>query len=477
MYIYSREIIKKKVSNYFFENESLSQEHQNFSFTKNQEHMKLKKIELTNAIWNIAIICCLVQLTACKKDIVTAPIDIYYEQIPGSKNHGPNGTWWGYNQSKIVRFENIVYMYVVDNQNIDNNPNPNASNPSKLVLYKKQGDNAWQKGSEFNTSRPGNILIDSEGIVHLIVFEPTYTQSTENGSYGKLKHYWFPNSNTGDISNFQQETIIDNDGVSQGETVNIRVGASIGKNDMLAVSFGLNKTHQFYYKEKNGIKWFMDFAGQYLNSDFYYPYVLVSESGVSILAIQDDWVGTNQPNLYQESYYFEKKNGVWTQESIINLQSHSLAQSRPQLVENSDLYQDENNQIHLVYQTRLNPSDEWQNTFFHATKTPTSWNTDEIFISDKNSNWMRMIEIEGEIYYLCSSWDKLYVKKGIEGEFSKLNVPKVKGMYIYLDSPRGGTNTNATYIDILMLNGSSNDYPNAKNYYVRIEKSEFAKLM
>jgi len=47
----------------------------------------------------------------------------------------------------------------------------------------------------------------------------------------------------------EQETIIDNDGVSQGETVNIRVGASIRNNDMIAVSFGLNETHQVYYKE------------------------------------------------------------------------------------------------------------------------------------------------------------------------------------------------------------------------------------
>jgi len=261
-------------------------------------------------IRNIAIIFFLIQLGGCEKNITTSSINLYYEQIPGSKNHSPNGTWWGYNQSKIVRSGSAVYMYVIDNQNIDSNPNPNASNPSKIVLYRKDGDNAWQKGSSFNTSRPGNILIDSEGNVHLIVFEPTYTLSSENGSYGKLKHYWFPNSKAGDITNFQQETIIDNDGVSQGETVNIRVGASIGNNDMIAVSFGLNETHQVYYKEKNGIKWFMDYAGMGLGSDYYYPYVVVTDFGVSILAIQDDYVGQNLPNLYQKSYYFEETNRI-----------------------------------------------------------------------------------------------------------------------------------------------------------------------
>ena len=205
-------------------------------------------------------------------------------------------------------------MYVIENTNIDSNPNPNASNPSKIVIYKKEGEGAWIKGNSFNTSRPGNILMDSQGIVHLIVFDPTYTQSSENGSYGRLKHYWFPNCKTGDITTFQQETIIDNDGVSQGETVNIRVGASIGNNDMIAVSFGLRQTHQVYYKDKNGLKWLMDYAGTGLVSDYYYPYIQITDFGVSILAIQDDY-----PNIYQKTYYFEKKNGAWRKESIIDL--------------------------------------------------------------------------------------------------------------------------------------------------------------
>ena len=87
-----------------------------------------------------------------------------------------------------------------------------------------------------------------------------------------------------------------------------------------------------------------------------------------------------------------------------------------------------------------------------------------------------MIEYGGAMYYLCSSRDKLYLKKGINGAFNQLNVPKVTGMYIYVTSPRGGTSTSESYIDILMLSGYSNDYPNAKNYYVKIAKSELSKI-
>ncbi|MFA5848669.1 MAG: hypothetical protein WC833_02210 [Bacteroidales bacterium] len=437
--------------------------------------MKQVKFGFVSALRCIAVIFSLVQMSGCEKNIATASIDFVSEQIPGSKNHSPNGTWWGYNQSKIVRYGNVVYMYVIENQNVDSNPNPNATNPSKIVLYRKDSDNSWQKGGSFNTSRPGNILIDSDGIVHLIVFEPTYTLSTENGSYGKLKHYWFPNCKTGDITSSQQETIIDNDGVSQGETVNMRVGASIGKDDVMAVSFGLNKTHRLYYKEKTGVKWIMDYSSPNLGSDIFYPYVIVTDSGFGILAIQDDYVGQNLPNIYQKTYYFEKKNGAWKNEILINLQSHPLAQSRPQLIENSDICQDAAKQIHLLYQTRLNPSDQSQNSFSLSSQLTSGWDNQPVTASD-NTNWMRIIEVNGETYYLCSSWDKLYIKKGVAGELKQLKVPKVSGMYIYVSSPRGGTKSAENYVDILLLNGNRDDYPNAKNYYIRIAKSEFAKI-
>ncbi len=412
----------------------------------------------------------------CEKSLDLSSIDVFYEEIPGSKNHGPNGTWWGYNQSKIVRYGNTVYMYVIENENLDNNSNPNASNPSKIAIYRKEDEGSWQKGSSFNTSRPGNILIDTEGIVHLIVFEPTYTLATENGSYGRLKHYWFPNCTNADITTFNEEIIVDNDGVSQGETVNIRVGASIGRDDLIAVSYGLNKTHVVCYKEKNGIKWHKELAGSGLGNDYYYPYVLVGGSGISLVAVQDDWVGQNLPNIYQKSHFFEKRNGVWNHENIIDLQNHSLAPSRPELVDNSDIFEDASGNITLIYLTKLNPDDKWLNTFIQTTRDGSGWNRQTINNTDDKTNWIRMMEVDGEMYYFCSTWDKIYVKKGINGKYKRLNGPKLKGIYPYLAAPRGGTSSSVEFIDLLLHSGDSQSYPNAKNYYVRIAKSELSKL-
>ena len=87
-----------------------------------------------------------------------------------------------------------------------------------------------------------------------------------------------------------------------------------------------------------------------------------------------------------------------------------------------------------------------------------------------------MIEVSGQMYYFLSTWDKVYIKKGINGDYKRLNTPKVEGIYLYLAAPRGGTSASESYIDMLILCGSSSSYPNAKNYYVRIPKSELSKL-
>ena len=176
----------------------------------------------------------LLGLSACKKKN-NSNIHAYVEVIPGSTYHQENGTWWGYNQQKIVRYQNRVFMAVVDNQNLDLGY-PNASNPSTVYIYSKQSDALWIKGAGFPASRPVNLLMDSEGCLHVFVFEPTENNPSENGSLGKLQHYWFPESNLGNIQSFQSETVI-NHIAGQPETVNIRIGATIAENNVMYISF------------------------------------------------------------------------------------------------------------------------------------------------------------------------------------------------------------------------------------------------
>ena len=98
---------------------------------------------------------------------VTGPAfgPLFIEQIPGSLNHSPDGTWWGYKQSKIARIGDTVFMFVIEN---DNYP----STESQFVLYKKLNDRPWEPGARHPTSRPGNIVVDSKGGLHALVFDP-----------------------------------------------------------------------------------------------------------------------------------------------------------------------------------------------------------------------------------------------------------------------------------------------------------------
>ena len=78
--------------------------------------------------------------TKVEKSVATASFTYSLEKIPGSLNHSPDSTWWGYNQSKIARYGDTVFTYVVQNDN-----DPGTKTP--MTLYKKVGEGPWEKGA------------------------------------------------------------------------------------------------------------------------------------------------------------------------------------------------------------------------------------------------------------------------------------------------------------------------------------------
>lgn len=400
-------------------------------------------------------------------------VQVFIEEIPGSTNHDPDGTWWGYNQSKIVRYGDTVFMYVIENDD-------DSSTQSDFRIYKKEDSGDWTSGAALSTSRPGNLVIDSSGILHAFVFEP-YDISTDD-SIGKLKHYTFSNAASGDITNYSEEAIVDNDGSE--ETVNIRIGAAIGANDTLGVAFGLSEgrgyngyTEHLYYKASSDTSWTHSIAGENLGHDFYYPFALVRSDGFSLLAVQDDYNSGN-PNIYQKVMYFEYSSSSWSNELVADLSSHSLALSREQLLGHSDLFEDSNGNIHIVYKEFLDSSDDTKvSSFKYLVGSSGNWSTTTIDLTDYNVNWLRVVEINGTIYFVAASWDQLYLLSSDASVVKEVTTPNdMSGIYPYVASPRTGTRTTESYVDILLLNGDSSVYPNASNYYYRIEKTEFSKV-
>ena len=401
----------------------------------------------------------------------TPTIEAVVERLSGSRNHSPDGTWWGYNMSKVVRRGDLVFTYVIEN---DDNP----STYSTFRIYVKEGDGPWTAGAGFNTTRPGNILIDSNGALHAFVFEATDIDL--NDSVGKLLHYKLAGASSGDIASFTQDVVVDHVAGEEfwTRTVNMRIGAAIGANNQMVIAFGLNtdtdgQTEQVLTKMVGDAGWVQEAAGTQLGHDFYYPFVAINSTGmIGILPIQDDFEGVGNPNTYQIIRYFEGNGSTWSAENVVDHTSLALASTRPRLLEQSDLYVDASDGVHILYKEYLDADGGTPSSIKHLTGSIGSWATRSIDSGVLNLNWVKMIEVGGTVYLVGSSYDRLYIMNEAVTTYREVALPSgMSGGYPYVATRQGGTRDAEPYVDILLLNGRGGNYPDAANYYVRIEKA------
>jgi len=410
--------------------------------------------------------------------ILTPGPRILVEEIPGSKFHSPDGTWWGYNQSKIVRFQDNVFSYFIDNND------ESSKTVSQFTILKKHGDDAWERGPSFPTSRPGNILVDSTGVLHAFVFEPV--NAARNDSWGQLVHYTFPHAATGDITTFTQEIVIDNTG--RQETVNIRLGAAISEDDTMALGFGLpfgvppyaGQSEHLYFKKPHELKWQHLVAGQKLGHDFYYPFVVATKNEFYLLPVQDDFADDGNPatydNMYQKINLFSFAGGQWSNTPIADLSNHPLAKKRPRLLEQEDLFMDAQGTLHVIYKEFLDPQYSYKVTAHrHVQINSKGKQETTINLGRDDINWIRLFEVQGELHYFANTFDSYYWAKVSKNELSKLDIPSdARGMYPYIAKVHSGLHEGKN-IDVLLLAADSKMYEDGaqKNYYLRIPTEYF----
>jgi len=424
----------------------------------------------------LCLLALLLLASACRSS-ATLP-GVLVEPLPNSVNQ-VDATWWGYNQTKIVRRGDRVVTYSIKND-VD------AGAPLQFTLYQKLGDGPWIAGASLNTSRPGNLLVDAAGAIHALVFEAF--DMTVNDSIGSLRHYTFANPD--DITDFTEETAIDNDGGA--ETVNIRVGGAIGPDDALYAGFGLDQpapldqTEQLYQRAPGDSPWSASIAGTQLGHDFYYPYVLpLRDGGVAQLAIQDDYVadagpayGNQTSNIYQMVQYFGRSGGAWSQDSLIDLRGNALAAQRLALLQTSDFYQAEDGSIHAVTAEYLDPQQAYfTTTMRHDVLQSGAWTSGALPMPDGSCNWIRLFESGGRMFTLCQTYDSLYVRAVNGAVSAKIAFPgPITGGYPYLAAPRTGTLASESYIDIAVISGDVTAYPRGPAYYVRIPKASLSGI-
>ena len=77
-------------------------------------------------------------------------ISALVEKLPGSRNLSPDGTWWSYNMTKVVRHGDFVFTYVIEN---DGNP----SHASQTLA-----------STRARLLEQSDVYVDAPGRVHIL---------------------------------------------------------------------------------------------------------------------------------------------------------------------------------------------------------------------------------------------------------------------------------------------------------------------
>ena len=361
-----------------------------------------------------------------------------------------NGTWWGYHQSKIVSINDTTFTYYIDNSTQVNGV-ANVNNPNKAVLLKIK-DGVTEEFARLNTSRPCNILADSvRNKIYCIVIEPTMEDS---GASGKAMFYEYNfNPQSGAISFVGSEQVI----ASGDDDGRIRTSAAIDDSGNIAFAYGdYNATMQVYVRNIANGEWTNynvkandNVLIHNLRDTPFYPYLVLKDLNTFyLLAVQDTNLLT--ANYYQYVQFFSYENGEWNSQYIVDYRDLPIAQTKPQLVEQTELFLD-GEDLHIF--TRANLSEKGKSTIKHFVyKNGVITEIDATFLNT-SLNWIKLVRISGKLYYVCNDFRFLEVidYETKERVFYTKKIPV--GSYIYVNK-----NWNESEIQVMLCTGSSSDF-------------------
>jgi hypothetical protein len=395
--------------------------------------------------------------------------------VPSSQTHGPNSTWWGYNMSKVVRHGDVVYFGVIENDT------GVSSDLAEFNVYRLKSG-AFKKKVSVPASRPGNLLVDSDGGLHVIAFEPIDISGWD--SAGSLIHYFYEGAVENNFSLTEKVTIIEADH-SYDLSVNIRTGATISKNDKLAVAYGAPSRSGYAGKilvlhtKLPGEPW-QENVLEDVEHEYYYPFLVQKENDTFILPVQDDFVGREDGSAFNRYYkipLFTFSGGDWNSEMLIDVSTHSLAlnDEEPQLVEQSDLFEKSNGRMVAIYKDRRHSQVRF---YMREISAQGEVGKSQELKWARGKNWVRAFEIESKLYFFMNSWDSAHFVRASDGKSIEVELPSFqKGVYPYFSSNRGGIHQNQTAtLDFYAISGSSSLYPSPGAKLYEIPKRSIKKL-
>lgn len=395
-------------------------------------------------------------LPGCGGGTEEAVVLPYTQTIVGSRINfieGGNAAW-GDNIVKIVATENTVFTYAMERD----------ESSRRVFLYSSNDGEEWQEGEAFDTLKPPNLLVDSQGFVHLISFE-SYTLDSHDG---RLFHVKFDEPDTVSGS-YTFEYITPERDYTKPLTLDAHAtpyyGAAIGHDDTILVTYLNSLTYdtpphsigaRIYDPDTDS--WSYELVADDLTSRFCYPHAAVTEDYLHVLAVEGDYDKDLEsagvwPYRYGMVKHFQRARGSdeWVESTIIDFNpTLSKLEISEIWLRNYELLIDSQGMVHVLILYCANAdgepcsSEECEPRAYHYWKeeSATEWHSEPAI--DTTCGWLRLWEREdGKLFYVYSKWnDQLcLIPQGTTERYviSDLASPYILDPIPFIAAARGGT--------------------------------------
>ena len=432
--------------------------------------MKKRKkfLKILSAVVVLIILSVFLLLVAFtgKIGIVTADSGFYISRkIDLDKSvYRNNGSWWGYNQSKLASIGDTSFTFIYDNSNFANG-NPSVTNSFKCKFIMINDGIIQEFGFGF-AERPCNVLADEvRNKVYYFVVEPTRQNEGNNGNTGIAKTMMYVydfNPQTKEIVLNRTEQVVE-----EGSVGKIRQGAALDSEGNIAIAYGqydgILKVHTYDIENDEWNDY--QILTNPDNDSLMYAYVVMKDlQNFYVLCVQD--TSTGNETYYQYVKMFAYENGLWTDTMVIDYRNEPEAQEKPNLVEHTEFCLI-NDKLHII--TRSGKLSQIKH-FVYDENGLTEQNTDFLKKGFFGHLWIRIAVVDNKMYYVCNKSGLIPKLEIIDFEtkatvFSYTGISA--GSYIYLNK-----NQSNSEIQVLVLPSGMDflyNYSQAQLLYLKIK--------